>query len=53
MTDETQSEIPAVTEYSMFNSTGGDTKPYTINMQMCGVELRMEVETGATLSVIS
>ena len=53
MTDETQGETPAVTEYFMLNSTGRDTKLYTINMQVNGVELRMEKDTGAALSVIS
>ena len=53
MTDETQGDIPEDTEYSMFHSTGGDTKPYTVSLKVCGVDMIMEVDTGAALSVIS
>ena len=40
-------------EYFMFHSTCGDTKPYVVNMQVNGIDLVMEVDTGAALSVIS
>ena len=37
----------------MFHSTGGDTKPYTVSLKVCGVDMIMEVDAGAALSVIS
>ena len=37
----------------MYHSTSVDTKPYMVIVWVNGADLRMEVDTGAALSVIS
>ena len=53
LSDETQSDILETNEYSMFHSTSADTKPYIVSLKVGGVDLAMEVDTRAALSVIS
>ena len=43
LTNESQSDMLENTEYSMFHSTCGDTKPYIVSMHVGGVDLTMEV----------
>ena len=37
----------------MYHSTSVDTKPYMVTVKFNGADLKMEVDTGAALSVIS
>ena len=37
----------------MYHSTSVDTKPYMVTVKVNGADLKMEVDTGAALSVIS
>ena len=53
LTDNKELVTLETNEYSMFHSTCGDTKPYVVNLQVNGIDLVMEVDTGAALSVIS
>ena len=51
--DNTELVTLETNEYSMFHSTCGDTKPYVVNLQVNGIDIVMEVDTGAALSVIT
>ena len=53
LTDNKELVTLETNEYSMFHSTCGDTKPYVVNLQVNGIDLVMEVDTGAALSVIT
>ena len=42
-----------VKEYSLYNCTNGSNKPILVKVIADGAELQMEVDTGATSSIIS
>ena len=53
LTDDKEFITLETNEYSMFHSNCGDMKPYVISMQVNGIDLVMEVDAGAALSIIS
>ena len=53
LTDNKEFVTLETNEYSMIHSTCGDMKPYVVSMQVNKIDLVMEVDTRATLSVIS
>ena len=55
-TTELDSEHYVSTEhnsYDMFTLQGSPTKPFLITVQICGARTQMEVDTGASMSIIS
>ena len=52
MQDVTETELTA--EYSLFNlNLSQRRQPYTVTMNVEGQDLPMEIDTGASLSIIS
>ena len=51
--DEFDSETDTVAEYTLFNVKDSKTQPFRVTVQVNGQDLSLEVDTGATLSLIS
>ena len=52
-TDAPETNDTDATAYTMFNVSGSPSKPYIVTAQINGTELPMEVDTGASLTLIS
>ena len=51
-TDTAENDTDA-SAYTLFNVSGSPSKPYVVTVQINGAELLMEVDTGASLTLIS
>ena len=52
-TDTAETNDTDASAYTLFNVSSSPSKPYVVTMQVNGTELPMEVDTGASLTLIS